>query len=120
VWQKAHRLALAIYEVTKDFPRDEIYGLTSQMRRCASSIPANVAEGCGTSSRADFARFLQMAMSSASELEYHLLLGRDLNYLDREAYQGLNAAVIEIKRMLPPFIGKLRSFGRGRSPPAED
>jgi four helix bundle protein len=74
VWQKAHQLTLAIYQVTGSFPRDEIYGLTSQMRRAAASIPSNLAEGCGRNSDAELARFSSMAAGSASELEYHLLL----------------------------------------------
>ena len=81
VWQKAHRLTLEVYRLTKSFPLDERFGLTSQMRRCSASIAANIAEGCGRGSNAEFHRFLQMAMGSASELEYHLLLSRDLGYL---------------------------------------
>ena len=82
VWQKSHKLTLEIYKVTMGFPRDEIYGLTSQLRRCCSSIPANIAEGCGRNSDADFSRFLQISMGSATELEYHLLLSHDLGMLD--------------------------------------
>jgi four helix bundle protein len=76
VWQKAHQLTLAVYQVTATFPREELYGLTSQLRRSCSSIPANLAEGCGRNGDAEFARFSCIAMGSASELEYHLLLGR--------------------------------------------
>ena len=79
VWQKAHGLTLAIYRVTVTFPRQELYGLTTQLRRASSSIAANLAEGCGRNSDAEFARFCSIAMGSASELEYHLLLARDLN-----------------------------------------
>jgi len=78
VWQKAHQLTLAVYQITVSFPREELYGLTSQLRRCSSSIPANLAEGCGTNGDAEFARFCSIAMGSASELEYHLLLAKDL------------------------------------------
>ena len=74
VWDKSHELALSIYRATKDFPKEELYGLTSQIRRASMSIPTNIAEGCGRNTDADFARFLQMAMGSASETEYHLLL----------------------------------------------
>jgi len=74
VWQKAHLLTLAVYQATRGFPRDELYGLTSQLRRCSSSVPTNLAEGCGRSTDSDFARFCTMAMGSASELEYLLLL----------------------------------------------
>ncbi len=108
VWGKAHQLALAVYEVTAAFPRQELYGLTSQIRRCASSIPANIAEGCGTSSRTEFARYLQLAMGSASELDYH---ARDLKMLQAQKYEQLAPNVTEVKRMLAPFIGKLRVVG---------
>lgn len=77
VWQKAHQLTLAVYQVTAAFPREELYGLTSQLRRCSSSTPANLAEGCGRDGDAEFARFCSIAMGSASELEYHLLLAKD-------------------------------------------
>jgi four helix bundle protein len=107
VWQKAHQLTLAIYQVTGSFPRDEIYGLTSQMRRAAASIPSNLAEGCGRNSDAELARFSSMAAGSASELEYHLLLARDLNLIQLNDYQSLAEQVIEIKRMLTVFIQKL-------------
>jgi four helix bundle protein len=111
VWQKAHQLTLTIYKATASFPRDELYGLTSQIRRAASSSPANIAEGCGRATEADFARFLQIAMGSSSELEYHLLLSRDLGLLEKEDFENLNAQVIEVKRMLTVFIQKLRADG---------
>lgn len=82
VWEKAHCLTLAVYRATTAFPRDEVYGLTSQIRRSCASIPANIAEGCGREGDAELARFLQIAMGSASELEYHLLLTRDLDFLN--------------------------------------
>jgi four helix bundle protein len=80
VWQKAHQVTLRVYGATRTFPKDELYGLTSQIRRYAASIPTNVAEACGRSGGAEFARFLNIAMGSASELEYQLLLARDLNW----------------------------------------
>ena len=109
VWQKSHKLTLEIYKVTMGFPRDEIYGLTSQLRRCSSSIPANIAEGCGRNSDADFSRFLQIAMGSAAELEYHLLLSHDLGMLDDVSYEKLSQKTIEIKQMLTSFIKKLKA-----------
>ncbi|HYM16913.1 MAG TPA: four helix bundle protein [Dehalococcoidia bacterium] len=109
VWEKSHRLVLAVYPATKSFPRDELFGLTSQIRRSASSIPANIAEGCGRRTSADFARSLQIAMGSASELEYHLLMSRDLGYLDAATYQQLDAQVVEVKRMLAALIGTLHA-----------
>lgn len=89
------------------FPKEELYGLTSQIRRACASIPANVAEGCGRGSDAEFARFLQIAMGSASELEYHLLLARDLNLLNSSDYNQLAREVTEVKRMLTSLIQKL-------------
>ena len=107
VWEKAHKLALEVYKVTAGFPRDELYGLTSQIRRASTSIPANIAEGCGRSGDAELARFFRIAMGSASELEYHLLLACDLNFLNRSDYDPLGSDVTEVKRMLASFIQKL-------------
>jgi four helix bundle protein len=109
VWAKAHQLALAVYATTLAFPKDELYGLISQIRRAAVSIPANVAEGCGRSGDAELARFLQIAMGSASELEYHLLLARDLEFINEKDYEHIAAQVIEVKRMLAGFIQKLKA-----------
>ena len=81
VWEKSHQLALAIYKSTKEFPKEEVYGLTSQIRHASMSIPTNIAEGCGRNTDKEFARFLQIAMGSASEAEYQLILARDLNFL---------------------------------------
>ncbi|MBA2692147.1 MAG: four helix bundle protein [Rubrobacter sp.] len=114
VWEKGHELTLAVYEATRTFPRDEQYGLTSQIRRSCASIPANIAEGCGRGSNEDLGRFLQMAMGSATELEYHLLLAKDLNLLDPPEYEHLAKETIEVKRMLTSFIRSLRSFSRGQ------
>lgn len=86
VWKHAHSLTLEAYRQTKTFPSDERFGLTSQIRRRAASIPANIAEGCGRRGDAEFHRFLQIAMGSASELEYHLLLAKDLEYFDSKIY----------------------------------
>jgi four helix bundle protein len=107
VWQKGHKLTLAVYKATTDFPVEERFGLVSQLRRAASSIAANIAEGCGRGSEADFARFLYMALGSASELEYHLLLSHDLKLLADADYEALASDVTEVKRMLTSFIQKL-------------
>jgi four helix bundle protein len=107
VWSKAHSLTLDVYKVTRSFPRDELYGLTSQTRRAVVSVGANIAEGCGKSSKPDFARYLQTALGSASELEYHLLLARDLDYIAGNRYQELTVRVSEVKRMLTGFIQHL-------------
>ena len=109
VWQKAHALTLEVYPVTAEFPRSELYGLTRQLRRAVSSIPSNIAEGCGRGSDADFARFLQMALGSASELEYQLLLCHDLGLLPERAHQGIEDRTTEIKRMLASFLQKLKA-----------
>ena len=109
VWEKSHQLALAIYKVTAKFPKEELYGLTSQVRRASMSIPTNIAEGCGRNTDADFARFLQMAMGSASETEYQLLLSLDLGFLNKEPYDKLNTDVTEVKRMLASLLKTLRA-----------
>jgi four helix bundle protein len=111
VWQKAHQLTLAIYHFTAAFPRHEIYGLASQMRRAASSIPSNIAEGCGRDGDAELSRFCSMARGSASELEYQVLLAHDLNLIQPKDYDKLNQQAVEIKRMLTVFIQKLNAEG---------
>jgi four helix bundle protein len=103
VWHKAHQLTLDIYKSTAEFPKHKLYGLTSQIRRCAVSVGANIAEGSGKNSRPDFARFLQMALGSASELEHELLLAADLGYLSSGRNTQRAARVTEIKRMLTGF-----------------
>jgi len=104
VWRKGHELTLDVYRVTREFPKEETYGLTSQIRRAAASVGANIAEGSGKNSRSDFARYLQIAIGSASELEYHLLLVKDLCYVDAERHADLESKVIEVKRMLTGFV----------------
>ena len=108
VWQKSHHLTLYVYAVTKNFPKEELYGLVSQMRRSASSIPTNISEGCGRSSEAELARFMVIASGSASELEYQLLLSKDLDLITLSDYEQLNCDLIEIRKMLNRFIQKLR------------
>jgi four helix bundle protein len=109
VWEKAHAFTLDVYKVSKCFPREEMYGLTSQMRRASASIGANIAEGSCRKGDVDFARFLQMAAGSASEVEYHLLLARDLNLLEGADYQRLSEEAVEVKRMLASLMRKLRA-----------
>jgi len=104
VWDKAHALTLDVYRATQSFPRYELYSLTSQIRRATVSIGANIAEGAGKNSHPEFARFLQIALGSASELEYHLLLSRDLGYLVPEIHEQLSQRVVEAKKMLTGFI----------------
>lgn len=107
VWQKAHRLTLAVYRITSGFPREELYGLTSQLRRASSSISANLAEGCGRKGVAEFARYCSIAMGSASELEYHLLLARDLRLIKPQDHTELAQRSTELKRMLTGLLQKL-------------
>jgi four helix bundle protein len=109
IWQRSHRLTLDVYRATQPFPKDEIYGLTSQMRRASASIPANIAEGCGRQGDLELARFFQMAMGSPCELEYHLLLAFDLKLLKESEYQLISKEVTEIQKMLASFIRKLRA-----------
>ena len=112
VWEKSHHPALDVYRATAHFPTDELYGLTSQARRASASIPANIAEGCGRGGNSEFSRFLRITMGSASELEYHVLLARDLDLVGAEEYQRLTTKVAEVKRMLTSLMSRLNLDGR--------
>lgn len=109
VWEKSPQLALAVYKASKEFPKEELYGLTSQIRRASMSIPTNIAEGCGKYTDADFAKFLQMAMGSASETEYQLILARDLEFLPNNSYEKLHNDVEEVKRVLASLLNTIRT-----------
>jgi four helix bundle protein len=104
---QAHELTLLIYRETHAFPREELYGLTSQLRRGSASIASNIAEGCGRGSDADFGRCLQIALGSASEVEYQLLLAHDLGLLGEETHGALASRCTEVKRMLTALILRL-------------
>jgi four helix bundle protein len=108
VWTKAHELTLAVYRRTRLFPKEEMYGLTSQLRRAAASIGANIAEGCGRRSDGEMKRFLQIARGSASELEYHFLLARDLQLLDNDEFGNLEGRVLEVQRRLASLVQRLQ------------
>src|SRR4051794_2586683 len=110
VWNTAQLMTLEIYRTTRCFPRDEQYGLISQLKRGTVSVEANIAEGCGRGTDADFARFLQMAMGLASGVECHLLIGRDLDLLDGETHRDSNVRVVEVKRMLASLLSRLRLY----------
>jgi four helix bundle protein len=110
VWEKSHNLTLEIYRITASFPKEELYGLTSQIRRSCASIPANIAEGCGRSGNAELARFLQISMGSASELEYHMLLAHDLKFLNDSDYEHFSTCITELKRMLTALLRKVRAI----------
>ena len=109
VWEKAHALTLDIYRITRDFPRAETFGLQSQMRRASVSIGANIAEGSGRSGRREFGQFLSLALGSASELEYHVLLVRDLGFIDTSAHHRISAEVLEVRRMLTGLRRRVRA-----------
>ena len=108
VWNKSHQLVLKVYKVTKTFPQEEMYGLTSQIRRAALSIPTNIAEGSGRGGDKEFARFCQISYGSVNELEYHFLVARDLGFIDAAVYQPLQDALTEIRRMLAKLIATLQ------------
>jgi four helix bundle protein len=108
VWKKAHALVLDIYRYTSEFPKTETYGLTSQIRRAAASIPENIAEGCGKHGNPELVRYLQISMGSASELEYELLLAHDLEYLNPGDFQLLQNQLVEVRKMLNSLIVSLR------------
>ncbi|HTO77520.1 MAG TPA: four helix bundle protein [Thermoanaerobaculia bacterium] len=109
IWRKAHELTLAVYSTTRTFPSAEIYGLRAQMRRASSSIGINIAEGCGTTGPLELRRYLRVSMGSASELEYELLLARDLRLISETDHRRLTAQVVEIKRMTTALIRKLKT-----------
>jgi len=109
VWTKAHELTLVVYRRTRVFPKEEMYGLTSQLRRAAASIGANIAEGCGRRSDGEMKRFLQIARGSASELEYHFHLARDLQLLDNDEFKNLEGKVLEVQRMLASLVQRLQA-----------
>jgi four helix bundle protein len=107
VWENAHQLTLSVYHYTKPFPKEELYGLTRQIRRCCASIPANIAEGCGKKGNAEFHRYLMIATGSASELDYHLLLSRDLGYLPDTDYRRLSRRLSQLRRQLSALVEKV-------------
>jgi len=111
-WHKAHQLTLAIYRTTAEFPRDELYGLTSQLRRSSASIAANLAEGCGRNGDTEFARFCSISLGSANELEYHLLLAKDLALIPSKVHKELSQHTVELKRMLAALVRTLKADSR--------
>jgi four helix bundle protein len=109
VWEQSHSLTLEVYKLTRDFPKEELFSITSQLRRAIVSIPTNLAEGCGRGSDKDFKRFVQIAMGSASESEYLLLLSQELDYISSKEFNKLLSEIQEIKKMLSSLISKLKS-----------
>jgi four helix bundle protein len=108
VWKRAHSLVLDIYRLTEPFPKTELFGLTSQIRRAAASIPTNIAEGCGRDGDAELGRFLNIAKGSSSEVEYLLQLGCDLNYINLEMGGRLIQQTVDVRKML---YGLQKSLG---------
>ena len=107
VWQRSHQMNLDVYRSTEAFPKHEWYGLRSQIRRCSGSIPANIAEGCGRHGDGDFYRFLDVASGSASELDYHLQVAKDLDYVSTGDYRRILADLTAVRRMLSALLRKV-------------
>jgi four helix bundle protein len=116
VWQRAHQLTISIYRITDSFPRSEMFGLTSQIRRASSSIGSNLAEGCGRWGDAEMARYVQIAMGSASELQNHLRLAKDLGFLGPQDHVAILHDLSSVRQMLTAFLQKLRGVGVGKKP----
>ena len=108
VWEKSHALTLEVYRATSKFPEHEPYGLASQLQRCSSSVPSNIVEGCGLNTRPELLKHLHYAMGSANEMEYQLLLAKDLGYIPASAYETLAADVDAVERMLSALIATIR------------
>ena len=120
VWRKAHTATLTIYAATRVFPKEELYGLTSQLRRSAASIGANIAEGCGRRSDGEMCRFLHIAYGSATEVEYHLLLAHDLHLLEESLFRQLDRDIDEVQRMLTSLIQRVRPLVIGNKMPIRE
>jgi four helix bundle protein len=112
VWQKAHALTIQLYRITSSFPRAEMFGLTSQIRRAAGSIGANLAEGCGRWGEAEFARYVQIAMGSGSELQNHLRLANDLGFVSESDYSASIKAIVGVRQMLTALLQTLRHVNK--------
>ncbi|MEX6685943.1 four helix bundle protein [Danxiaibacter flavus] len=107
IWKKAHQLTLDIYRISAAFPKSELFGLCSQMRRSSSSVPSNIAEGCGRNTNAQLLNYLQIASGSCSELAYQLLLCKDLGYISVSSFKQLDNQTIELRKMIYSYSRKL-------------
>ena len=107
VWARGHMITLKLYPITSRFPKEERFGMISQIRRCSASIGANIAEGCGRNSEGDLQRFLEIAAGSASELDYHLLLARDLGFLSESDYEHIAPVLALLGRKLTSLINRV-------------
>jgi len=109
MWQRSHQLTLDIYRITREqFPKEELFGQTNQIRRASASIPTNIAEGCGRNSRAELAQFLNIAAGSASEVEYEILLAKDTGFITIEQFNSLSKEICEIRSMIKKYMSQLR------------
>ncbi|HEX8348491.1 MAG TPA: four helix bundle protein [Hymenobacter sp.] len=108
IWQESYELTLAVYRLTRSFPKDELFGLTSQLRRSAASVPHNIAEGCGRQSAPDSVRFLTIAMGSASELESQILLAQGLDYVPTATVELILSDVVRLRKMLTAYYQKVK------------
>ena len=113
MWQRSHQLTLDIYRITREqFPKEELFGQTNQIRRAAASIPTNIAEGCGRNSRAELAQFLNIAAGSTSEVEYEILLAKDTGFITIEQFNSLSKEICEIRSMIKKYMSQLREKSR--------
>ncbi len=110
VWKKSRILVNSLYEITKRFPKDELYGLTNQMRKSAVSIPSNIAEGCGRRTSADTVQFLHISRGSLYELETQLYLALDQNYLEIDKHRDLLSQILKCKKLLNGFINYYKNL----------
>jgi len=115
VWTKAHALTLELYRLSRAFPREEMYGITSQLRRAAASIGANLAEGCGRQTDNELARFVRIALGSATELDYHLVLCRDLELLNKQQYETVAKELTSVRKMLVALLNAIESRDQKRA-----
>jgi four helix bundle protein len=107
IWKRSHQLTLAIYKITKQYPKEELFGLTSQMRRSSSSIPTNIAEGCGRGTNTQLKHFLEISIGSNSELEYQLILSKDLEYISEDIFNHYSEETIQVRRMIYGYWSQL-------------
>ncbi len=108
IWKKSHKLTLQVYTITKSFPKEEMYGIVSQLRRASLSIPTNIVEGSGRNSQKEFAYFINIASGSAAETEYLIRFSFDLEYIPEDKFKELNDEIISIRKMLNAFHQKLK------------
>jgi four helix bundle protein len=108
IWQEGYALTLEVYQLTRSFPHDELFGLTIQMRRAANSVPHNIAEGCGRNSKPELLRFIVIAMGSASELESETLVAQGLEFLPPQQAGPLLERITQLRRMLTAYYQKVK------------